>query len=207
MVPFASLREKLLILFVQSSTRTWRFHWTLGKASEDLLCSCLFEDQLSLLLLLFPEARNDLQSVFWWHPLQIIRYHVSWPRTFGAGQSLTVIRGWRFAAPKVQRRSRHHEASIDQCQYFGMLGSSRPGIACLARRNKLCHCCEERWHNQAEVFHYQHGLCTRDSILIFLTFSQFGPEGEAWYGIPDFDLLANNITVPGLSPLYPQAHW
>ncbi|KAL9051065.1 MAG: hypothetical protein Q9162_006238 [Coniocarpon cinnabarinum] len=34
----------------------------------------------------------------------------------------------------------------------------------------------------------------------------FPPEGEVWYGIPDFDLLANNITVPGLSPLYPAVH-
>ncbi|MCJ1477988.1 hypothetical protein MMC13_006663 [Lambiella insularis] len=34
----------------------------------------------------------------------------------------------------------------------------------------------------------------------------FPPEGEAWYGIPEFDLLAQNITVSGLSPLYPDVH-
>ncbi|KAK0913353.1 hypothetical protein LTR02_002398 [Friedmanniomyces endolithicus] len=34
----------------------------------------------------------------------------------------------------------------------------------------------------------------------------FGPEGDVWYGIPEFDLLAINITVPGFSPLYPDAH-
>ena len=34
----------------------------------------------------------------------------------------------------------------------------------------------------------------------------FPPEGEAWYGIPEFDLLAKNITVPGISPLYPDVH-
>ncbi|MCJ1484245.1 hypothetical protein MMC06_004413 [Schaereria dolodes] len=34
----------------------------------------------------------------------------------------------------------------------------------------------------------------------------FPPEGEAWYGIPEFNLLAKNITVPGLSPLYPDVH-
>ena len=28
----------------------------------------------------------------------------------------------------------------------------------------------------------------------------------AWYNIPEFNLLANNITVPGFSPLYRQAH-
>lgn len=34
----------------------------------------------------------------------------------------------------------------------------------------------------------------------------FEPEGDAWYGIADFDVLAQNITVPGLSPLYPDVH-
>ncbi|CZT16051.1 related to purine nucleoside permease [Ramularia collo-cygni] len=36
--------------------------------------------------------------------------------------------------------------------------------------------------------------------------SMFDPEAEIWYGIPEFDLLANNITVPGFSPLFPEAH-
>lgn len=36
--------------------------------------------------------------------------------------------------------------------------------------------------------------------------SMFEPEGDVWYGIPEFDLLARNITVPGLSPLYPDVH-
>lgn len=40
----------------------------------------------------------------------------------------------------------------------------------------------------------------------FLQFKQFTEEGEAWYGIPDFNLLARNITVPGFSPLFPDAH-
>ncbi|MCJ1245078.1 hypothetical protein MMC30_002279 [Trapelia coarctata] len=35
---------------------------------------------------------------------------------------------------------------------------------------------------------------------------QFPPEGDVWYGIPEFNLLAQNITVPGLSPLYPDVH-
>lgn len=34
----------------------------------------------------------------------------------------------------------------------------------------------------------------------------FPPEGAAWYGIPEFNLLARNISVPGLSPLYPDVH-
>ncbi|KAL1859413.1 hypothetical protein Plec18170_002529 [Paecilomyces lecythidis] len=36
--------------------------------------------------------------------------------------------------------------------------------------------------------------------------SMFAPEAEAWWGIPEFNLLAHNITVPGFSPLFPDAH-
>ncbi|KAF5015238.1 hypothetical protein F66182_13501 [Fusarium sp. NRRL 66182] len=36
--------------------------------------------------------------------------------------------------------------------------------------------------------------------------SMFAPEGEVWWGIPDFNILAHNITVPGLSPLFPHVH-
>ncbi|ESZ97134.1 hypothetical protein SBOR_2492 [Sclerotinia borealis F-4128] len=39
-----------------------------------------------------------------------------------------------------------------------------------------------------------------------LIIDMFSDEGEAWYGIPEFDVLARNITVPGLSPLFPQVH-
>jgi len=34
----------------------------------------------------------------------------------------------------------------------------------------------------------------------------FSPEADVWYGIPEFDLLAMNISVPGLSMLYPDIH-
>nr|POE56185.1 purine nucleoside permease [Quercus suber] len=36
--------------------------------------------------------------------------------------------------------------------------------------------------------------------------SMFDPEGEIWWGIPEFNLLALNITVPGFSPLFQDAH-
>jgi purine nucleoside permease len=36
--------------------------------------------------------------------------------------------------------------------------------------------------------------------------SMFDPEAEVWYGIPEFDILGLNITVPGFSPLFPDAH-
>lgn len=35
---------------------------------------------------------------------------------------------------------------------------------------------------------------------------QFDAEGDSWYGIRDFNVLARNITVPGFSPLFPDAH-
>ncbi|KAL4908317.1 hypothetical protein BDW74DRAFT_99572 [Aspergillus multicolor] len=36
--------------------------------------------------------------------------------------------------------------------------------------------------------------------------SMFTPEAEIWHGIPEFDLLAHNISLPGLSPLFPSIH-
>lgn len=46
------------------------------------------------------------------------------------------------------------------------------------------------------------GLIKPKMVII----SMFPPEGEAWYGIPEFDVLAMNVTVGGLSPLYPDVH-
>ncbi|KAJ5186901.1 hypothetical protein N7449_009895 [Penicillium cf. viridicatum] len=36
--------------------------------------------------------------------------------------------------------------------------------------------------------------------------SMFAPEAEAWWNIPEFDLFAHNITIPGLSPLFPDVY-
>ncbi|PYH86412.1 putative purine nucleoside permease [Aspergillus uvarum CBS 121591] len=36
--------------------------------------------------------------------------------------------------------------------------------------------------------------------------SMFAPEAEIWWGIPEFDLLAHNITIPGASPAFPDVH-
>ncbi|EXJ93523.1 hypothetical protein A1O1_01915 [Capronia coronata CBS 617.96] len=36
--------------------------------------------------------------------------------------------------------------------------------------------------------------------------SMFEPEAAVWWGLDEFDLLAQNITIPGLSPLFPEAH-
>ncbi|GJF00162.1 purine nucleoside permease [Phanerochaete sordida] len=34
----------------------------------------------------------------------------------------------------------------------------------------------------------------------------FDSEGDAWNGIPEFNVLEHNITIPGFSSLFPQAH-
>ena len=36
--------------------------------------------------------------------------------------------------------------------------------------------------------------------------SMFNYEEEAWQGISDFNIYEQNITVPGFSPIYPDAH-
>ena len=36
--------------------------------------------------------------------------------------------------------------------------------------------------------------------------SMFDPEAEIWWGIEEFDILAQNISLPGLSPLFPELH-
>lgn len=36
--------------------------------------------------------------------------------------------------------------------------------------------------------------------------SMFSYEEEAWQGISEFNIYERNITVPGFSPLYPEAH-
>lgn len=40
----------------------------------------------------------------------------------------------------------------------------------------------------------------------FVIVSMFEPEAAVWWGIDEFDLLAQNITLPGLSPLFPEVH-
>ncbi|GIJ83055.1 hypothetical protein Asppvi_001572 [Aspergillus pseudoviridinutans] len=36
--------------------------------------------------------------------------------------------------------------------------------------------------------------------------SMFEPEAAVWWKIPEFDLLAHNLTVPGASPIYPDVY-
>ena len=49
--------------------------------------------------------------------------------------------------------------------------------------------------------HYPHEAQSGSISPKFLIISAFKPEAEAWYGIPEFDLLGQNITVPGKSAL------
>lgn len=49
-----------------------------------------------------------------------------------------------------------------------------------------------------------HGHHGKPSPKVFII-SMFTPEAKVWYGIPEFDLLERNVTVPGFSPLFPDA--
>ena len=49
--------------------------------------------------------------------------------------------------------------------------------------------------------------CCKDVLSPkFFIISMFVSEADAWYGDKKLDLLGRNITVPGLSPLFPEAH-
>jgi purine nucleoside permease len=45
---------------------------------------------------------------------------------------------------------------------------------------------------------------TRKSLR--LTITQFEPETTIWWGIKEFNIIARNISLPGLSPIYPYVH-
>ncbi|EIM89117.1 purine nucleoside permease [Stereum hirsutum FP-91666 SS1] len=51
-------------------------------------------------------------------------------------------------------------------------------------------------------------LSTRAATIKPMVFiiSMFKSEEGVWHSIPEFDLLAQNITVPGFSPIFPEAH-
>lgn len=44
-------------------------------------------------------------------------------------------------------------------------------------------------------------LCPKVFII-----SLFNAEGDVWYNIPEFNILARDVSVPGFSPLFPDAH-
>ena len=51
-------------------------------------------------------------------------------------------------------------------------------------------------------------LETRSAVIkpkVFII-DMFAPEGSVWYGIPEFNLLAKNISLTGASPLFPDVH-
>ncbi|EEB94736.1 hypothetical protein MPER_06402, partial [Moniliophthora perniciosa FA553] len=50
-------------------------------------------------------------------------------------------------------------------------------------------------------------LCNATNIApkVFIL-NMFDREGDVWYNIPEFNLLNQNISVPGFSPRFPDAH-
>ncbi|KAF7310054.1 Purine nucleoside permease [Mycena indigotica] len=59
----------------------------------------------------------------------------------------------------------------------------------------------QTFHPQLATNHNTVVLAPRVLIVNF-----FATEAAAWYNLPNLDLLAQNITLPGLSPLFPQVH-
>ncbi|KAG6850395.1 hypothetical protein H0H93_013950 [Arthromyces matolae] len=49
----------------------------------------------------------------------------------------------------------------------------------------------------------QHNQKIKPKVVII---SMFDPEAQVWYGIPEFNVLAHNVSVIGFSPLFPDAH-
>jgi len=49
---------------------------------------------------------------------------------------------------------------------------------------------------------WEHGKIKPKVFII----DMFDSEGDAWYDIPEFNVLAHNITISGFSPLFPDAH-
>ena len=43
-------------------------------------------------------------------------------------------------------------------------------------------------------------------IVMLMQCIKFTPEAASFYAVTEFNLLAHNITVPGFSPKFPQAH-
>lgn len=63
-------------------------------------------------------------------------------------------------------------------------------------------------HDGVDQYHHA-GITARGSSQVkpkVFIISMFDPEAEIWWGIPEFDLLAKNVSVPGFSPLFPEAH-
>ncbi|KAG6908565.1 hypothetical protein DXG01_004123 [Tephrocybe rancida] len=52
----------------------------------------------------------------------------------------------------------------------------------------------------------RHNELRASRIIIAPKVFIFNLEGNVWYNIPDFNVLGQNITVPGFSPLFPNAH-
>ncbi|PQE12494.1 Purine nucleoside permease protein [Rutstroemia sp. NJR-2017a BBW] len=71
-------------------------------------------------------------------------------------------------------------------------------LSSLAAASQSSHACF-----QPESGH-RNGSCPITPKVFII--DMFSDEGAAWYGIPEFDVLAHNITVPGISPLFPQVH-
>ncbi|KAL6719622.1 hypothetical protein ACLMJK_001543 [Lecanora helva] len=82
-----------------------------------------------------------------------------------------------------------------------------PFVFCLLQSLLLLVVTNAKPLNGLQARSYANGTINGTAVApkVFLI-DMFPPEGEVWYNIPEFDLLEKNISVPGLSPLFPDVH-
>ncbi|KAJ5630152.1 hypothetical protein N7528_003809 [Penicillium herquei] len=75
-------------------------------------------------------------------------------------------------------------------------------IASLALGSTLCAAVPTKDHHSEHNDHTESGKIAPKVFIV----SMFEPEAEAWWNIPEFNVLAHNISVPGLAPIHPDVH-
>lgn len=130
---------------------------------------------------------------------------IPWSSFFISSTFLCIVSCIESVAQTQDANSYSPHNSIPNRYYFGLAA-----IKLLSVPSHL-----SKWHShttqthRTKSIHHRHGKKTKPSwrsspIRWFL--KQFSDEAGAWYGIPEFNVLARNINVPGLSPLFPQVH-
>lgn len=61
------------------------------------------------------------------------------------------------------------------------------------------------WSNYINFTNWSHQPQRQITPKVFIV-SMFDWEEQVWFDKPEFDILGRNITVPGLSPIYPDVH-
>lgn len=88
-----------------------------------------------------------------------------------------------------------HLSACSEMRFSTSIASALVGLSSVASATVL--------HKPAPIVERALEYVVKPKVMIV---SMFSPEAEIWYGIPEFNLLAKNITLPGGSPLFPDVH-